>query len=1095
MMLCSFILNAKQRNPWYKFLYFLSIIVQLLYCSTTVAQKGVGAPIVRNFTPKEYQAEVRNWSIVQDNRGVMFIGNNAGVLKFDGNNWRLIPVNNTIVRSLAIDHANKIYIGAQGEFGYLEANQQGKLVFVSMVHLLDSADRNFTEVWSTHTRHDTVYFHTAYKMIRIVGEQVKTWPLQYSYHKSFFVSNRLYVRQDNLGLTQLIDDEFKPVPGGEIFTKEFISAMFPAGNCILIGTRNNGLYKLETKNGIQSITPFASEALTYIQYHKLYSGIALSDGNLALGTLTGGVVIINSNGKLVAVYNESSGLYTSTVYSIFEEKNNNLVVLSNGISIIESHSPITMWGRGSNLKGTVLTSLWHKGILYVGTAEGLFFLNEKTQLFEKVEGVTTQCWQLKTYTHQGEETLLAASTFGVYEVKNNNSIQLDDGRAFSVDLHPVQKSLALVGQDGVLLGLRKLNGKWIKTKIPVKKDNLFWSIAFDAENNLWLSSEIHGLVKIDHQFFSNPLSNEINPAWLSQYDTTKGLPSLNKTYIFNVHNKLCAATIAGVYFYDKASDRFSLEQTIFKKLGNERRVYQLAEDAFGNVWFESSKGKGVLSNREGEWVLEEVALKRLPPLPEFLSLRSVIYTHDSIVWFGSAEGLIRFNTAQQKNYSNTFSALIRSVSVNDSTIFWGNGTPSNTTLSYNQNKIMVSYAAAFYEGGEYNQFSYTLEGFDKGWSEWTRKTEKEYTNLSYGNYVFKIKARNIFGNESNVEKYTFTILAPWYLSWWMFPVYVMALSISVFGIVKWRVARLNKEKERLERKVEAHTGEIKSQNEELRLQKEEILSQRDHLENKNQLLEESRQIIAQHNQELESFVEKRTIELAEANHELSERYRQLEQFSFIAAHNLRAPVARILGLISILDRGNLTNPNNTEILDKLVSSSKDLDAVISDLGAIVNLQRGDSLEYEEVDINETLALILKPYQEEIARANISVNIKTSTKTIIAIPVYITSILSNLLSNAIKYKTEKTEPQINIHVEVIDSQYQITVDDNGIGFDSEKFADKLFNPFQRFHTHNDGKGLGMYLIKTQVKAMNGTVSLKSKVNLGTSVEVLLPIPSS
>ena len=130
-----------------------------------------------------------------------------------------------------------------------------------MIHLLDTADRNFTEVWSTHTHHDTVYFHTAYKMFRIVGKEVKTWPLQYSYHRSFFFNNQLYVRQDKIGLTQLVNNEFKLVPGSEMFATEYIAAMFPIGNSILIATRNKGIYKLETINGTQSITPFLQQAM------------------------------------------------------------------------------------------------------------------------------------------------------------------------------------------------------------------------------------------------------------------------------------------------------------------------------------------------------------------------------------------------------------------------------------------------------------------------------------------------------------------------------------------------------------------------------------------------------------------------------------------------------------------------------------------------------------------------------------------------------------------------------------------------------------------------------------------------------------------
>ena len=99
MMVKSIILKFIPTHPWGKFIYVVGIILLVGIHSNTIAQKGIGYPLIRNFTPREYQAEVRNWAMVQDNRGVMFIGNNAGVLKFDGNTWRLIQVNGTIVRS------------------------------------------------------------------------------------------------------------------------------------------------------------------------------------------------------------------------------------------------------------------------------------------------------------------------------------------------------------------------------------------------------------------------------------------------------------------------------------------------------------------------------------------------------------------------------------------------------------------------------------------------------------------------------------------------------------------------------------------------------------------------------------------------------------------------------------------------------------------------------------------------------------------------------------------------------------------------------------------------------------------------------------
>jgi signal transduction histidine kinase/ligand-binding sensor domain-containing protein len=1075
----------------------IAIFFLITLSFSTTAQKGLGLPMLRNFTPKEYQAQVRNWSMVQDKRGVMYFGNNGGVLKFDGNHWRLIPVNNTIVRSLAIDKNDRVYVGAQGEIGYLDVDKQGKLNYVSLLHLLDSADRNFTDVWTAHVNNDTVYFHTVFKIFRITGTTVKTWNTSYSYHRSFIVNNQLYLRQDSIGLTRLENEEFKKVRGGEFFTQEFVSTMLPLStNKILVGSRTKGLYIFDPKTNNPSISfqPFSNEANEYLKTNSVYSGTQLQNGNYAIGTTTGGVVEINPAGKWVNTYDESAGLQSNTAFYSYSEKNQNLAILHNGITLIEINSPLSFWGKGKGLRGTVLSSLWHNGVLYAGTADGLFYLDSIAQRFQKIDGIGIQCWQLRSYTGNGESSVLVFSTNGLFEIKGTKAYLVDGERCYSAVNHPSKRGVVLVGQDGLLLSIQKVKGKWIKKNVVVKRDNLFWSIAFDNQSNLWLSTEIHGFIKIKADYFSgqNELSEEIDPGYLSMYDTAQGLPSNTKTYVFNIHGKICAATTTGVFAYDEKSNRFIREQEIFKSFGPDRRVYQLAQDKYGNVWAETSKGKCVLKKEGNSWRLEETALKRLPALPEYISSSSVIYPDDDgIVWFGTVEGLFRFNPTFPKKYNVPFSALIRTVSINDSIRFWGNGDHAKLSIPYQENKLLFSYCAAFFEGGDYNQFSFWLEGFDTEWSEWTRKTEKEYTNLPYGSYTFKVKAKNVFEVESAIETYSFIILPPWYLNWWMIPLYLLFFTLVVYGIVKWRVNRLNKEKEKLEKIIQDNTREIKSQNEELIINQEEILSQRDHLEEQNKNLEESKKIIALHNQELESAVEKRTLELAEMNQELSDRYRQLEQFSFIAAHNLRSPVARILGLISILDKKNLSNPENDEVVDNLLISAKDLDAIIYDLGVIVNVQKGQSLEYLPVDLYSLTETIKKQYIEEIKKSDISVKIISTLTHINTISVYFSSILTNLISNAIKYHSEKSKPLITIDLSQNNGMYRLVVEDNGIGFESEKFTEKIFEPFQRFHTHNDGKGLGLFLVKTQVNAMGGSIALSSKPGEGTRVEIELP----
>jgi signal transduction histidine kinase len=112
-------------------------------------------------------------------------------------------------------------------------------------------------------------------------------------------------------------------------------------------------------------------------------------------------------------------------------------------------------------------------------------------------------------------------------------------------------------------------------------------------------------------------------------------------------------------------------------------------------------------------------------------------------------------------------------------------------------------------------------------------------------------------------------------------------------------------------------------------------------------------------------------------------------------------------------------------------------------------------------------------------------------TCYAVPAYIESILYNLVSNGIKYRAPERKPVISIKTIKENGRILLTVSDNGIGLDLSKLKDKLFSLYQRFHDHVEGKGLGLFLVKTQVEALNGTIEIDSKVNEGTSFKIHLP----
>lgn len=298
----------------------------------------------------------------------------------------------------------------------------------------------------------------------------------------------------------------------------------------------------------------------------------------------------------------------------------------------------------------------------------------------------------------------------------------------------------------------------------------------------------------------------------------------------------------------------------------------------------------------------------------------------------------------------------------------------------------------------------------------------------------------------------------------------------------------------LEQKVAERTQEIMAQNQEITSQNEELLMHQEALSIQNKQLQEAQKTIREQSEKIQSLndhlkveVDIRTQELQKTNQQLIEHNHQLEQFAFIAAHNLRAPLTRVLGLANLIKMGE-TEEDRNAALEKLIASTHDLDQVVKDLNAILNIKRHTG-NLAEVDLNESLVRTKRILEKEIEEtgARIINNFSEADK-VFAIAPYVESILYNLISNAIKYRDPQRPPYIAIKTTFDKEFVCLAVMDNGLGIDLKKYQQSVFSLYKRFHLHVEGKGLGLYLVKTQIEALGGRVEVRSEPNEGTTFHV-------
>lgn len=283
---------------------------------------------------------------------------------------------------------------------------------------------------------------------------------------------------------------------------------------------------------------------------------------------------------------------------------------------------------------------------------------------------------------------------------------------------------------------------------------------------------------------------------------------------------------------------------------------------------------------------------------------------------------------------------------------------------------------------------------------------------------------------------------------------------------------------------------IETQNEEIYSQRENLLQSQMNLLEANIEIERQKNELEKQNTNLEKSLNERSKDLLQTNEELVIRNNDLQQFSYTVSHNLRGPVASMLGLFNIHKMEKNVKGKN-QIFNLLFKSALSLDTIIRDLNKIVDIRNDKFAAFEEVRFQDELNLIKQSLHSFIIENDVEIIANLECDQLHSIKAYINSILYNLISNAIQYRSPSRKLLIHFSTKTIANKVIIEVTDNGLGIDLDRFKDDLFKLFKRFHPNTQGKGLGLYLIKQQVEKLQGIIEVISTPGIGTTFIVTIP----
>jgi signal transduction histidine kinase len=297
-------------------------------------------------------------------------------------------------------------------------------------------------------------------------------------------------------------------------------------------------------------------------------------------------------------------------------------------------------------------------------------------------------------------------------------------------------------------------------------------------------------------------------------------------------------------------------------------------------------------------------------------------------------------------------------------------------------------------------------------------------------------------------------------------------------------------------------NELLEKNSEIEAQRIELIAQSEVLNaNQKKLLETYAQIekhknlLYKENKNLTAELLEKNADLIETNTELIKHNNELSQFSFTVSHNLRGPVASLLGLNQLIAIDKFEEEDKV-ILNHIKSSIVQLDSIIQDLSKIIDIRHDIFKIRQKISLDEEIKALKKTFDKEIRTHHVKLDCDfNNCPEIYSVKPMLYSILYNLIGNSIKYRSPERRSEISITAHNGSEHFIIHVKDNGLGIDVDRHKENLFKLYKRFNYHTEGKGLGLYLVKLQCEALGGYIDVKSELNKFTAFTVYLRKPEN
>lgn len=775
------------------------------------------SPIVKSYSVSDYNAGIQNWAIAQDNRGVMYFGNNSGLLEFDGSVWRLYELpTKGIIRSIYIAGDGKIYVGSYEEFGYFVRTPYNTLEYHSLKDEVKDFKFHNDEIWNIVCVQGEIVFQSFgslffYNGSAVEGIRLKDLPLNL-----FQVGNTCYSQRIDGGLCIFSGRELKEVVPRKLFENSDVLTGLPHGDSVLMLTTDRGGFLYQ--NGI--IKKWQTECDDIFRKHTINRAVMTKDSCYILGTISNGVYALDKEGRLLWKVNADNKLQNNTVLSLYCDDDNNVwTALDEGIAYIHNNSLIYYYEPPYNKIGMVYDVLVKDDEAYVASNQGLYWLrNGKAEL---VPGLEAQAWFIDEWGKQ----IFCGHNKGTFLISGPKAKPVSDMKGGMC-----MEKIELDGQSFLLEGTYSLL-------------NLY---AEDNSGTYYFAGPLPGLshmirhLEVDHQgnFWAKHLRNGL---YRFRIDADRKRIKEVKKYeqlgdvkggsfaVFKIKGRVVFSNGESFYTYEDMTDSIVPYEAMNEQLAELKEIQSVSPASGNHYWFVGSRMVYLVKCEANTFGIEY----RIPyslfnglTMEERASVSYDATNNSSYLCLNNAIARIKADSSSLYKPEVKRTLWISRMQVVDE--FSGVQKPlivgPGTKIEPGFNTVSFALSYPVYNDYTY-KVRYQLEGYSEQWISGERSLHIKYSRLPYGRYVFRAEVYDAHGILASTEL-PFEILRPWYLSYWAMGSYIL-IGLCLLALLQYIVYRtLKKKKDRvIEQQRIAHEAELEQQEKKIiQLEKEQLES-------------------------------------------------------------------------------------------------------------------------------------------------------------------------------------------------------------------------------------------------------------------------------